>query len=78
MQHRDLHERMLWRLPTPSPDFFLVETSLEPVLVDRIREDDARRVPRSASLWTEVTPMLSAASAAPLSSRIRRPFVSTL
>ena len=36
-EYSDLHERVLWRLPTPSPDFFLVETSLEPA-VERIRE----------------------------------------
>ena len=36
--YRDLEERVLWRLPTPSPDFFLVETSLDAALVDRIRE----------------------------------------
>ena len=29
---------MLWRLPTPSPNFFLLETSLDPALVERIRE----------------------------------------
>ena len=49
-EYRDLDERVLWRLPTPSPDFFLVETSLEPALVDRIRET----IPHAVSQLTGV------------------------
>ena len=45
-EYRDLEERVLWRLPTPSPDFFLVETSLAPSLVDRIRETIPDAVPQ--------------------------------
>ena len=49
-EYSDLHERVLWRLPTPSPDFFLVETSLEPALVERIRET----IPHAVSQLTGV------------------------
>ena len=49
-EYRVLPERVLWRLPTPSPDFFLVETSLEPTLVDRIRET----IPHAVSQLTGV------------------------
>ena len=49
-EYRDLHERVLWRLPTPSPDFFLVEPSLEPALVERIRET----IPHAVSQLTGV------------------------
>ena len=49
-EYRVLPERVLWRLPTPSPDFFLVETSLEPALVDRIRET----IPHAVSQLTGV------------------------
>ena len=44
--YRELKERVLWRLPTPSPDFFLLETSLDPALVDRIRETIPHAVPQ--------------------------------
>ena len=44
--YRELEERVLWRLPTPSPDFFLLEPSLDPALVDRIRETIPHAVPQ--------------------------------
>ena len=42
----DLAERVLWRLPTPSPDFLLLADSLNPDLVDRMRETIPRAVPQ--------------------------------
>ena len=43
----DLAQRLLWRLPTPSPDFFLLEDSLAvPNLVEVIRETIPRAVPQ--------------------------------
>ena len=42
----DLTERRLWRLPTPSPDFFLLADSLDPELVGRIRETIPQAVPQ--------------------------------
>ena len=45
-KYRDLERRVLWRLPTPSPDFFLLADSLDPALVDRIRETIPRAVPQ--------------------------------
>ena len=45
-KYRDLETRVLWRLPTPSPDFFLLADSLDPALVDRIRETIPRAVPQ--------------------------------
>ena len=45
-KYRDLEERALWRLPTPSPDFFLLADSLDPALVDLIRETIPRAVPQ--------------------------------
>ena len=43
---RDLAERVLWRLPTPSPDFLLLADSLNPEIVDRIRETIPQAVPQ--------------------------------
>ena len=45
-KYPELEERVLWRLPTPSPDFFLLADSLDPALVDRIRETIHRAVPQ--------------------------------
>ena len=43
----DLAARVLWRLPTPSPNFFVLEDSLAvPNLVDVIRETIPRAVPQ--------------------------------
>ncbi len=36
--YRDLAERVLWRLPTPSPDFLLLAGNLNREILDRIRE----------------------------------------
>ena len=44
--YRDIAERVLWRLPTPSPDFLLLEGTLDPEIVDRIRETIPRAVPQ--------------------------------
>ncbi len=42
-----LAQRVLWRLPTPSPNFFLLEDSLAiPNLVDVIRETIPRAIPQ--------------------------------
>ena len=45
-KYRALEKRVLWRLPTPSPDFFLLADSLDPALVDQIRETIPRAVPQ--------------------------------
>ena len=50
LDYLNLEERVLWRLPTPSPDFFLVETSLDPALVEQIRET----IPHAVSQLTGV------------------------
>ena len=44
--YRPLDHRRLWRLPTPSPDFFIVADSLSPAIVDRIHETIPRAVPQ--------------------------------
>ena len=44
--YRDLGERVLWRLPTPSPDFLMLEDSLDPGIVDRIRETIPHAAPQ--------------------------------
>ena len=44
--YRDIAERVLWRLPTPSPDFHLRADSLDPETVDRIRETIPHAVPQ--------------------------------
>ena len=44
--HRPIEERVLWRLPTPSPDFLMLADSLSPDLVDRIRETIPHAVPQ--------------------------------
>ena len=65
-EYSDLHERVLWRLPTPSPDFFLVETSLEPALVERIRET----IPHAVSQLTGV-PYAGRVAAGPVDAQER-------
>lgn len=44
--YRGIAARVLWRLPTPSPDFLMLADSLSPELVDRIRETIPRAVPQ--------------------------------
>ena len=44
--YRPIEERLLWRLPTPSPDFLVLADSLSPELVDRIRETIPHAVPQ--------------------------------
>ena len=44
--YRPIEERVLWRLPTPSPDFLVLADSLSPELVDRIRETIPHAVPQ--------------------------------
>ena len=44
--YRPIEERVLWRLPTPSPDFLMLADSLSPELVDRIRETIPHAVPQ--------------------------------
>ena len=44
--YRPIEERVLWRLPTPSPDFLVLADSLNPELVDRIRETIPHAVPQ--------------------------------
>ena len=44
--YRPIEERVLWRLPTPSPDFLMLADSLSPELVDRIRETVPHAVPQ--------------------------------
>ena len=48
--YRDIAQRVLWRLPTPSPDFLVRADSLNPELVGRIRE----MIPRAVSQLTGV------------------------
>ena len=49
-EYRPLEERVLWRLPSPSPSFFLLTTRMDDALVDLIRET----VPRAVSQLTGV------------------------
>ena len=44
--YRPIEERLLWRLPTPSPDFLVLADSLSPEIVDRIRETIPHAVPQ--------------------------------
>ena len=44
--YRPIEQRLLWRLPTPSPDFLMLADSLSPELVDRIRETIPHAVPQ--------------------------------
>ena len=44
--YRPIAERLLWRLPTPSPDVLMLADSLSPELVDRIRETIPHAVPQ--------------------------------
>ena len=44
--YRDIAQRVLWRLPTPSPDFLLLEDSLDPEIVGRFRVTIPRAVPQ--------------------------------
>lgn len=42
----DLEQRVLWRLPTPSPNFLLRTDSLDGIIADLIRETIPRAVPQ--------------------------------
>ncbi len=44
--YRAIEQRVLWRLPTPSPDFLMLADSLSPELVERIRQTIPHAVPQ--------------------------------
>ncbi len=44
--YRPIEERVLWRLPTPSPDFLIMADSLSPEIVNRIQEAIPHAVPQ--------------------------------